>query len=109
MDLLAEAIATNATLMDIVTPHQAPPPPPPAPAQATGGKGKKRGTAPAPSKGTPSAPPAPSTTPKPSAAKPKKPTFAEAAKSAARTLESPKNGLKMAGGMRPKIAKFLDV
>ncbi|KDQ05530.1 hypothetical protein BOTBODRAFT_182476 [Botryobasidium botryosum FD-172 SS1] len=61
MDLLAEAIATNAT----------------------GGKGKKRATAPAPSKGAPSAPPAPSTTPKPSAAKPKKPTFAEAAKSAA--------------------------
>ncbi|KDQ10931.1 hypothetical protein BOTBODRAFT_177823 [Botryobasidium botryosum FD-172 SS1] len=67
MDLLAEAIATNATLMDI----------------ASGGKGKKRGTAPAPSKGAASAPPAPSTTPKPSAAKPKKPTFAEAAKSAA--------------------------
>ncbi|KDQ21174.1 hypothetical protein BOTBODRAFT_168503 [Botryobasidium botryosum FD-172 SS1] len=66
MDLLAEAIATNATLMDIVTPHQAPPP-----------------LLPPPLWGAPSAPPAPSTTPKPSAAKPKKPTFAEAAKSAA--------------------------
>ncbi|KDQ05518.1 hypothetical protein BOTBODRAFT_182496, partial [Botryobasidium botryosum FD-172 SS1] len=66
MDLLAEAIATNATLMDIITPHQAPPPPPPAPAQVTGGKGKKRRTAPAPPRGAPS-----------------KPTFAEAAKSAA--------------------------
>ncbi|KDQ19700.1 hypothetical protein BOTBODRAFT_170751 [Botryobasidium botryosum FD-172 SS1] len=62
MDLLAEAIATNATLMDIVTPHQAPPP--------------------LPLRGAPSAPLTPSTTSKPSAAKPKKPTFAEAAKSA---------------------------
>ncbi|KDQ11769.1 hypothetical protein BOTBODRAFT_176961 [Botryobasidium botryosum FD-172 SS1] len=69
MDLLAEAIATNATLMDI----------------AAGGKGKKRRTTPAPSRGAPSAPPAPSTTPKPSAARPKKPTFAEAAKSATTT------------------------
>ncbi|KDQ20558.1 hypothetical protein BOTBODRAFT_169295 [Botryobasidium botryosum FD-172 SS1] len=58
MDLLAEAIATN------------------------GGKGKKRAPAPAPSKGGPGTPTAPSTTPLPSAAKPKKPTFAEAAKSA---------------------------
>ncbi|KDQ10653.1 hypothetical protein BOTBODRAFT_177939, partial [Botryobasidium botryosum FD-172 SS1] len=82
MDLLAEAIATNVTLMEIVTPHQAPPPPPPAPAPAKGGKGKKRAPAPAPSKGGPGAPAAPSTTPLPSAAKPKKPTFAEAAKSA---------------------------
>ncbi|KDQ05553.1 hypothetical protein BOTBODRAFT_182451 [Botryobasidium botryosum FD-172 SS1] len=74
MDLLAEAIATNVTLMEIVTPHQAPPPPPPAPAPAKGGKGKKHAPAPAPA--------TPSTTPPPSAAKPKKPTFAEAAKSA---------------------------
>ncbi|KDQ05486.1 hypothetical protein BOTBODRAFT_182532 [Botryobasidium botryosum FD-172 SS1] len=58
MDLLAEAIATNV------------------------GKGKKRAPAPAPSKGGSGAPAAPSTTPLPSAAKPKKPTFAEAAKSA---------------------------
>ncbi|KDQ15834.1 hypothetical protein BOTBODRAFT_173508 [Botryobasidium botryosum FD-172 SS1] len=82
MDLLAEAIATNVTLMEIITPHQAPPPPPPVPAPAKGGKGKKRAPAPAPSKGRSGAPAAPSTTPLPSAAKPKKPTFAEAAKSA---------------------------
>ncbi|KDQ06677.1 hypothetical protein BOTBODRAFT_181383 [Botryobasidium botryosum FD-172 SS1] len=59
-----------------------PTPPPPAPAPAKGGKGKKCAPAPAPSKGGPGAPAAPSTTPLPSAAKPKKPTFAEAAKSA---------------------------
>ncbi|KDQ15993.1 hypothetical protein BOTBODRAFT_173645 [Botryobasidium botryosum FD-172 SS1] len=82
MDLLAEAIATNVTLMEIVTPHQAPPPPPPASAPAPGGKGKKCAAAPTPSKGGPGAPAAPSTTSPPSAAKPKKPTFAEAAKSA---------------------------
>ncbi|KDQ11878.1 hypothetical protein BOTBODRAFT_176878 [Botryobasidium botryosum FD-172 SS1] len=108
MDLLAEAITTNATLMDIITPHQAPPPPPPTPAQATGGKGKKRGTAPAPSRGAPSAPPAPSTTPKPSAAKPKKPTFAEAAKSTATAttgVNPPKfnPSPKIASPMRSKV------
>ncbi|KDQ11875.1 hypothetical protein BOTBODRAFT_176874 [Botryobasidium botryosum FD-172 SS1] len=108
MDLLAEAIATNATLMDIVTPHQAPPPPPPAPTQVTGGKGKKRGTAPAPSRGTPSAPPTPSSTPKPSAARPKKPTFAEAAKSAATAttgVNPPKfnPSPKIASPMRSKV------
>ncbi|KDQ09643.1 hypothetical protein BOTBODRAFT_178862 [Botryobasidium botryosum FD-172 SS1] len=58
MDLLAEAITTN------------------------GGKGKKRAPTPAPSKGGPGTPAAPSTTPLPSAAKPKKPTFTKAAKSA---------------------------
>ncbi|KDQ11467.1 hypothetical protein BOTBODRAFT_177302 [Botryobasidium botryosum FD-172 SS1] len=72
MDLLAEAIATNVTLMEIVTPHRAPPPTPTAHAPVASGKGKQRAAA----------PPAPSTTAKSSAPKPKKPTFAEAAKAA---------------------------
>ncbi|KDQ11299.1 hypothetical protein BOTBODRAFT_177343 [Botryobasidium botryosum FD-172 SS1] len=72
MDLLAEAIATNVTLMEIVTPHRAPLPTPTAHAPVASGKGKQRAAA----------PPAPSTTAKTSAPKPKKPTFAEAAKAA---------------------------
>ncbi|KDQ06344.1 hypothetical protein BOTBODRAFT_181667 [Botryobasidium botryosum FD-172 SS1] len=72
MDLLAEAIATNVTLMEIVTPHRAPLPSPTTHAPAASGKGKQRAAA----------PPAPSTTAKTSAPKPKKPTFAEAAKAA---------------------------
>ncbi|KDQ06235.1 hypothetical protein BOTBODRAFT_181801 [Botryobasidium botryosum FD-172 SS1] len=72
MDLLAEAIATNVTLMEIVTPHRAPLPTPTAHAPAASGKGKQRAAA----------PPAPSTTAKTLAPKPKKPTFAEAAKAA---------------------------
>ncbi|KDQ16962.1 hypothetical protein BOTBODRAFT_172574 [Botryobasidium botryosum FD-172 SS1] len=75
MDLLAEAIATNVTLMKIVTPHQAPPPPPTTHAPAASSKGKQRA----------GVPPAPSTTSKPSASKPKKPTFAKAAKAASPT------------------------
>ncbi|KDQ06016.1 hypothetical protein BOTBODRAFT_181992 [Botryobasidium botryosum FD-172 SS1] len=72
MDLLAEAIATNVTLMEIVTPHKAPLPTPTAHAPVASSKGKQRVAT----------PPAPSTTAKTSAPKPKKPTFAEAAKAA---------------------------
>ncbi|KDQ19703.1 hypothetical protein BOTBODRAFT_170759 [Botryobasidium botryosum FD-172 SS1] len=57
-------------------------------------KGKKRAPAPTPSKSGPGAPTAPSTTPLPSAVKPKKPTFAEAAK-AFRGPSLPKVALPM--------------
>ncbi|KDQ06454.1 hypothetical protein BOTBODRAFT_181566 [Botryobasidium botryosum FD-172 SS1] len=72
MDLLAEAIATNVTLMEIITPHRAPLPTPTAHAPAASGKGKQRAAT----------PPAPSITTKTSAPKLKKPTFTEAAKAA---------------------------
>ncbi|KDQ16452.1 hypothetical protein BOTBODRAFT_172987 [Botryobasidium botryosum FD-172 SS1] len=75
--------------------------PPPTPAQASSSKGKKCVAAPVPSRGISSIPPAPSTNPKPLAAKLKKPTFAEAAKSTAATttgVNPPKFNLS------PKIA-----
>ncbi|KDQ11768.1 hypothetical protein BOTBODRAFT_176960 [Botryobasidium botryosum FD-172 SS1] len=75
MDLLAEAIATNVTLMEI---------------------GKKRAPTAAPSKGGPGAPAAPSTTSHPSAAKLKKPTFAKAAKSASASTPGAKDPLSAA-------------
>ncbi|KDQ17369.1 hypothetical protein BOTBODRAFT_172416, partial [Botryobasidium botryosum FD-172 SS1] len=59
MDLLAEAIATNATLMDIVTPHQAPPPPPPPPLRRQAARARSARPLPPPPRAPPALPPLP--------------------------------------------------